>query len=106
MKPTHAFVGHAATNSPLRQIFPTGLLPLRSIHPRTAFLGSERLEAKVYLIDLRACDADELERMAQFLTPQFDGLIEAARHHLAEVEEFPVREANITGTSFPLRYAQ
>lgn len=103
MKHGHSFVGHAAADSPLRTIFPDGLCPLRGPNKREAVLGPIQQRARVYLLDLDACDEEERERLAQFIASQFDAGIAEARKYVASSIEFPIREQNITGVSFPAR---
>ena len=102
MKTSHAFIGTANAASPISQVFPSGV-PLCSPSTRDAVLGEQKQLAPVYLIDLRACDPDELERLAQFIAPQFNAGIAEARDFLAKNDEFPVRAINITGVAIPHR---
>lgn len=101
-----AFSGMLTENSPLRGIFKNGIVPLASPFSRTADLGegTNRQTKKVNFIVLAACTYEQKEGIAQLMVRMGQGSIKEARKVVAIDETLPIREENLIGISFPLRY--
>lgn len=91
--------------SPLRRVFPTGLVPISSPVARTALLGEKPVGAeRIFFIVLTACTLGQKEAMAAMMHEMGQGSIEEARKVVWTDDTLPVRETNFNGVSFPLRY--
>lgn len=101
-----AFEGLAAADSPLREIFHDGRVPLTSPLASRARLGppGREVEHSVYFIAVKACTAEQREGMARLMHRMGQGTLAEAREEVATGEPIPVRDRNFHGVSFPLRY--
>ena len=101
-----AFSGMLTRESPLRVVFPNGIVPLSLPHSIDAELGegSNRHYSKVFFVVLGACSKEQREGIAQMMHRMGQGTIEEARKTVAIEETIPIREQNLSGVGFPLRY--
>ncbi len=97
--------GFLTKESPLRTVFPKGMVPLTIPTARTVRLGSDELPRveKVYFLAVKACTVEQLEGMAQVMSSLGQGTVEESRKHLGSVDEIPIRAFNISGVGMPLR---
>lgn len=101
-----AFTGFLTEKSPLRAVFPNGTVPISSSHSIDAELGkgSNRHYSKVFFVVLGACTKEQREGIAKMMHGMGQGSLEEARKVVAIEETIPIREQNLTGVTFPLRY--
>jgi hypothetical protein len=102
----NAFLGHLAAESPLRAIFANGFVPLAGPQSTMAKLGEppHTQMTRVYMVDVKVCSAEQKEGIAQLMHRMGQGTIDEARSAIATNEPIPIREQNLNGVSFPLRY--
>lgn len=102
-----AFQGMLTKDSPLREIFSSGMIPLSSPAGYLVELGEppQTELSQVYFLAVPACTPAQLEAMAQRMAAAGQGTIEEARAGLADPKQkLPVRAFHFDGVSFPLRY--
>ena len=106
-KVTHtAFTGMLKEGSPLRDIFTNGHVPLSSPHAIKADLGegTNRSVEPVYFVVLAACTKEQRDGIARMMHKLGQGSLEEARKVVAIEDTIPIRESNLSGVSFPMRY--
>jgi hypothetical protein len=81
-------------------------VPISSPHSIDAELGegSSRHYSKVFFVVLGACTKDQREGMARLMVTLGQGSLDEARKVVAVEETIPIREQNLSGVTFPLRY--
>lgn len=101
-----AFQGMLTKISPMRQIFPHGLVPLKSPIAELAQLGegATAQEARVFFIAVECCTAGQKECMAEMMARMGQDMVEGARAAIAAGTPIPAREINFDGVNFPLRF--
>ena len=101
-----AFSGMLTKESPLRSVFASGIVPLSSPHSIEAELGegSNRHYSRVFFVVLGACTKEQRDGIAQMMHQMGQGSLEEARKTVAIEETIPIRESNLSGVGFPLRY--
>lgn len=98
-----AFQGILTPDSPMRDIFKDGFVPIQSPFPVKAILGMLG-EQEVYMLAKHAITPAQSEAMAQAMAARGLGTIDQARDAMANTDDIPLRLIHFTGTSFPLRY--
>ena len=101
-----AFSGMLTKECPLRSVFPSGIVPLSSPHAIAAELGegANRHYSRVFFVVLGACTKEQREGIAQMMNRMGQGSLEEARKIVSIEEMIPIRESNLSGVGFPLRY--
>lgn len=100
------FSAAVKSDSPMHGIFENNLVPVISVHTQYVQLGEGPFAPwhHCYFVDVKACTEVEREGIARLMHKLGQGTLEEARAKVATLEPIPVREQNISGVSFPLRF--
>lgn len=88
--------------SPLRCIFPDGIVPLTSPQPQMAILGAAPPPQEVYMLALKQCTAEQLDRLAERMSVMGQGPVAEARQHVGTAAELPLRAFHFCSIQIPL----
>lgn len=94
--------GYLKTDSPLRAIFTTGMVPLATPSTARAHLGDAKLTEEVYLIVVARLSTEQKQAMAKRMEEMGQGPFAEALAELEKSHEFPVRSSHFSGVGMPL----
>jgi hypothetical protein len=95
--------GHLKDNSPLRSIFPNGVVPLIFPISQAARLGDAFLTEEVYMIAVKQLTPEQKQAMAARMQEMGQGSYDDALADLEKSNELPVRAFHISAVGMPLR---
>ncbi len=97
--------GLLTKDSPLRRVFPDGMIPLTSPHAIGVRLGGSAVPEHCYMLSVAEVLRDPVKFAAVVaLMAETNGCTaDEVRAFFAKSEVVPIRAANITGVTMPLR---
>jgi hypothetical protein len=97
--------GFLTQDTPLRKVFPAGVVPLRNPTAELATLGEgpNPTTENVYLLEVLACQPHELQQLAELLSELGQGKVEEIKAAMMFDGVVPIRVRNITGVGMATR---
>jgi hypothetical protein len=95
--------GHLKDTSPLRAIFPNGIVPLMSPTSEAAHLGDAKLTENVYMIAVSQLTTEQKQAMAARMQEMGQGAYEEALADIEKATEVPVRAFHFSAVGMTLR---
>jgi hypothetical protein len=90
-------------DSPLRAIFPNGIIPLTTPNTHKARLGAAIVPEEVFLLAVRQCTQEQRAALAQRAADLGQGPFEEALAVINSAMEIPVRALHVSHVGMPLR---